>query len=524
MIDDHLMPTGEPIEPGRRERTLESLGGSTRFELGLGGVVRVLRRRGLILLAVFVVAFGAIYAGSTLLQKRYSSVAWVRINDAAQNVFVTDGGKVDLSKEQRAVILTLESPPLRAALEKELGTEFKNVKSVASTGLEASPLIRVDATATSPDLARKAADVTANIVVSDRQGKVRAELARQADANDARATQLEGEVAKLTSDRAGVSQASAEYATATAKLDAKNAEFNQALQAAAKQRTESTTVDGGLEVYESATVPADPDFPKPMSWAILGGLAAVLLAAALVYGREELVGRFHSGDVSESRRAGARVLGVLPARNGSVPRGVATGAGATIDEVGLQLVHLLGRGKPNVVLLCGVDGPAPENTSRRIAQSIAESGARVVYAACRGVTHVSDDDEFEAPVPRARLSVVQEQQTGGRLRVLDDGIAVGELTVARARTVLRRLTEQCEYVVIAGPSPTIEPATLVLAELADATVMIAEHGVTRLRDAERAGTRLRRVGGAVLGVLVDPARPGPASAASVPRATGVSAG
>jgi len=123
-----------------------------------------------------------------------------------------------------------------------------------------------------------------------------------------------------------------------------------------------------------------------------------------------------------------------------------------------------------------------------------------------------------------RLSVVHDQQTGGRLRVLDDGIAVSELTVARARTVLRRLTEQCEYVVIAAESPTVEPATLVLAELADATVMIAQHGETKLRDAERAGTRLRRVGGAVLGVLSDPAKPGAASAAFVPRATGVSAG
>ncbi len=243
----------------------------------------------------------------------------------------------------------------------------------------------------------------------------------------------------------------------------------------------------------------------------------------MVYGREELVGRFHSGDSSESRRAGARVLGVLPLRNGAVPRGVVTGAGTTVDEVGLQMVHLLGRSKPNVVMFCGVDGPAPEVTGRRIAQAIAESGARVVYAACRGVADTSDDDEFEAPVPRARLSVVQEQQTGGRLRVLDDGIAVSELTVARARTVLRRLTEQCEYVVIAAQSPTVEPATLVLAELADATVLIAQHGVTKLRDAERAATRLRRVGGAVLGVLSDPAKPGAASAAYVPRATGVSA-
>ena len=127
-------------------------------------------------------------------------------------------------------------------------------------------------------------------------------------------------------------------------------------------------------------------------------------------------------------------------------------------------------------------------------------------------------------MPRARLSVVHEQQTGGRLRVLDDGIAVNELTVARARTVLRRLTEQCEYVVIAAPSPTVEPSSLVLAEFADATVMIAQHGVTKLRDAERAGTRLRRVGGAVLGVLVDPVKPRPAGAAFVSRATGVSAG
>ena len=207
---------------------------------------------------------------------------------------------------------------------------------------------------------------------------------------------------------------------------------------------------------------------------------------------------------------GARVLGVLPASSGALPRGVVTGAGTTVDEVGLQLVHLLGRSKPNVVLLCGVDGAAPEATARKIAQSIAESGARVVFAACRGVSDTGNVDEFEAPVPRARLSVVHEQQTGGRLRVLDDGIAVNEFTVARARTVLRRLTEQCEYVVIAAPSPTVEPSSLVLAELADATVMIAQHGVTKLRDAERAGTRLRRVGGAVLGVLVDPAKPGPA--------------
>ena len=48
----------------------------------------------------------------------------------------------------------------------------------------------------------------------------------------------------------------------------------------------------------------------------------------------------------------------------------------------------------------------------------------------------------------------------------------------------------------------------VFAELADTTVLVAHHGSTKLRDAECAGTRLRRVGGSVFGVLIDPTRPG----------------
>ena len=526
MIDDHLMPAGESTPgPSRRDRNLEILGGSTRLELGLGGVMRVLRRRGLLLLGIFVLSAALIYVASGQLQKRYSSVAWIRVTDEKENLFIKSGQSVDLTKEQRAVITTLESPRLNSALRTKFKARFNDISSVAATGLEASPLIRIDSEATSPRLAEQAANEAARFVVADRGSKQRAKFAERANAEGELAAAYEAEVNKLSADFAAITNpADPRRPGLQTKLTAKQTEFSDASSAAAADTTQSRTADGGLEIYEDAIRPVDPAFPKPTSWAIIGGIAILLISVGVVYGREELVGRFRSGDSSESRRAGARVLGVLPLPNGNLPRGVVTGAGATVDEVGLQLVHLLGRSKANVVLLCGVDGPAPEITARRTAQAIAESGARVVFAACRGVSESMDSDEFEAPVPRARLSVVHEQQTGGRLRVLDDGIAVNELTVARARTVLRRLTEQCEYVVIAAPSPTVEPSSLVLAELADATVMIAQHGVTKLRDAERAGTRLRRVGGAVLGVLVDPAKPGPAGAAYVARTAGVSAG
>ncbi len=526
MIDDHLMPSGEPAPgPTRRDRNLEILGGSTRLELGFGGVMRVLRRRGLLLGGIFVLSAALIFVASGQLPKRYASVAWIRVTDEKENLFIKSGQSVDLTKEQRAVITTLESPRLSGALQTRFKAQFSDISSVAATGLEASPLIRIDSEASSPQLAEQSANVAARFVVDDRGKKARAKFDERAKAESALAATYEADVNQLGADLAAITNpADGRRPSLETKLAAKQQEFSDASSAAATDTTQSRTADGGLEIYEDAIRPVDPAFPKPTSWAIIGGLAILLISVGVVYGREELVGRFRSGDSSESRRAGARVLGVLGLPNGSMPRGVVTGAGATVDEVGLQLVHLLGRSKANVVLLCGVDGPAPEITARRIAQAIAESGARVVFAACRGVSESMDSDEFEAPVPRARLSVVHEQQTGGRLRVLDDGIAVNELTVARARTVLRRLTEQCEYVVIAAPSPTVEPSSLVLAELADATVMIAQHNVTKLRDAERAGTRLRRVGGAVLGVLVDPAKQGPAGAAYVARTAGVSAG
>ncbi|MGZ4677005.1 MAG: hypothetical protein ACXVJ7_18230 [Acidimicrobiia bacterium] len=527
MIDDHLIPAESAPAPSRRDRTLESLGGSTRLELGLGGATRVLRRRGLMLIAIFAISFILIYALSGLLAKRYSSVAWIKITDQSQNLFDKAGSSVDVTKEQKAVVLTLESPRLSDYLRKHLGGKFTDVKSVLATGLEASPLIRVDSSAASPTVAEQAADDAAQFAVNDRRTKVQKTLSDQATALDNTINGPGGIAAQLsdvTTKLNGLSQSDAQRPSLEAQQAALQRSLTDTQAAAETAHNNAVTADGGLEIYEEAIKPADADFPKPMSWAILGSLAMLMISIAVVYGREELVGRFHSGDASESRRAGARVLGVLPNAKGRVPRGVVTGAATTVDEVGLQLVHLLGRNKPNVVVVCGVDGPAPEETTRRIAQAIAESGARVVYAACRGVAATETDEEFEAPVPRARLSVVHEQQTGGRLRVLDDGIPVAELTVARARTVLRRLTEQCEYVVIAAASPTVEPATLVLAELADATLMIAQHGETKLRDAERAGTRLRRVGGAVLGVIADPEKPGPASATFVPRASGVSTG
>jgi len=345
VIDDHLMPSGEPVAaPSRHDRNLEALGGSSRLELGLGGVTRVMRRRGLLLILIAIVTFVAIYGASSFLPKRYSSLAWIKITDQTQNLFDKTGSSVDLTKEQRAVVLTLESPRPTAAQKKALGpNQFADVTSVLATGLEASPLIRVDTSASTPEVAEKAANAASAFAVKDRQDKVRTSLDQKAKTLDQAAAGLQQRLSDLSAAVAAKTNPNDPQLPALdAQKQAALNEYQQTSTTATETHTDAATNDGGLEVYEEAIRPADPDFPKPTSWAILGSLAVLLIAAAVIYGREELVGRFHTGDASESRRAGARVLGVLPRPNGVLPRGVVTGAGTTVDEVGLQLVHLLG--------------------------------------------------------------------------------------------------------------------------------------------------------------------------------------
>lgn len=174
------------------------------MELGLGGVARVLRRRGLLLLGIFVLAFALIYAGSSQLPKRYSSVAWIKINDASQAIFTDPGKSVDLTKEQRAVILSLQSPDLSAYVQSKLGSKFSDVKSVTSTGLEASPLIRIDSSASSPRIAERAANAAAEFAVNQRRDIARKKLVADAKTDAETAVKLEGELTDLSNQLVGV--------------------------------------------------------------------------------------------------------------------------------------------------------------------------------------------------------------------------------------------------------------------------------------------------------------------------------
>lgn len=465
---------------------------------------RGLRSRAVRLAMVLAVSGPLIFFGSSRLPKRYSSVSWIRV---VNSTGVVKGKTVDLAKDQRAAVQAFVAPRLMTDLQQQFGARMGEVSSLVATGILASPLIRIDSEASTATLATQVADRAAVFVVNDLQNRAKAKAGALAKIEDAGLAGLAARIDDLAAQLAPVSAFNPSYPALKAQLDAATVNFRNASAAASADFLQARAADGGLEVYEEATRPNDPNFPNPVSWAIIGDLAILLVAVGVLYGREELAGKFLNGGASESRRSGAAVLGVLPSRTGAFPPGTAPGAATTPDEIGLQLVHLLGRAEPRIVLIGNAVGGAPSEIASRVAQAVAESGVRVVFAVCRSISTPDISDPTSAPGFSTPSSLDGPQDHDGRMLILDDGIAVNELTAARAQSVLRDLLNFGDYIILAAPSPSVEPGTLVLTKIADVSILIAHREVTRLRDAERAAARLRRVGGNLLGILVDPAAP-----------------
>ena len=108
-------------------------------------------------------------------------------------------------------------------------------------------------------------------MVTDRQTKTRDKIAARAKVEGESATALEQQVNDLAAQIKQLPATDTKLPALQAQLTAAQGELTNASSAAASDTTDSKTADGGLENYEEAIKPADPAFPKPMSWALIGG-------------------------------------------------------------------------------------------------------------------------------------------------------------------------------------------------------------------------------------------------------------
>ena len=462
-------------------------------------MLKVLARRWWVVATVMVLTFGITFAVTSQLQKRYSSIAWLRVGDPVDNLFNRDAEDVSPGNEQRAILLTLDSPRLRARLEKLANEGGGSLIETTATGLEASPLIRLDVTATTAALARNAANEGARFVIEERRERRSQALSSAADVAEVEADRLNQELVDFEARLNEPSLTQTERITITDQQTAAATEFRATVLAAARANSGAATQTGGLEFYENASLPRSPSFPQPFGWAVLASLASMFITSAILYARAEHSARFTRGDASEGNVVGARMLGVMDNR----PAPAKSALGIRPQEVALRLLQLRsGRGVRSITI-AATEGPAPVALAENIAKALTNAGERVVLLRpSTGADNVRDD--FLSATDRDHEMEMPEENTSDSSS--EHREALYELSgndLAKCRDALTKLDANGELAVVAVSALDESPTSLAFASLTETTIVVATMRKTRLQATEITVSRLQEVGSDIFGLLID---------------------
>jgi capsular exopolysaccharide synthesis family protein len=325
---------------------------------------------------------------------------------------------------------------------------------------------------------------------------------------------IDGQLAELSPD-------SAEYSSRLSERDGLNTE-RLALQT---QLTDVSTLstDPG-QVVQDAAKPSAPISPKHQVDLALGILLGLAAGIALASVREQLQDRI--ADASGLRRSlKAPTLGLIPESamlRGDVPRLV------SIDEPRSQVAEAYRTFRTNLLAACKAakvrtilvtgcrQGEGKTTTAVNLAVALAQVGRSVVL--------ISADLRY--PRVHALLGIGNEQGLGQvllgtlslndalidtpipNLRALPSGPASGvdepaELLQSDRMFEVIRGCRQADFVIIDGPP--IEPVadSLVLADLVDGVLLVADAQTGTGAGVSRARHQLEQVGGTILGGVLN---------------------
>ena len=290
----------------------------------------------------------------------------------------------------------------------------------------------------------------------------------------------------------------------------------------------ASTADPG-EVYQRAGRPAAPITPKHQVDLALGALLGLAAGIALASAREQMRDRLESpADFRGALRA--PTLGVIPDSpllRGSSPRLVTvdeprSAAAEAYRTLRTNLFAVCKQTKIRTILFTGPrEGEGKTTTAVNVAVAIAQTGRSVILISA----------DLRVPHAHSLLGVGNERGLG---QVLQGTLAPGEAIVpttiphlevippgpvaeirepvellqsARMFEVIRRC-RQADFVIIEGPS--LEPVadSLVLADLVDGVIVVADAKWGTRASLAQARHQLQQVGARVIGGVLNRARGG----------------
>jgi Mrp family chromosome partitioning ATPase len=375
-----------------------------------------LRRRKFVILGIVVVA--AVVAGALSLSQAKTYTAQASLN--AQDISQSAGFAGLLQAQQNLPQITAAQlsqtatrPEVIAEIKSKLNLadSIDKIRSnIAVSQDQQSNFVILTATATTASGAASLANAAANAVadVSNRQVRAQYSSIAQRDSNEAAAL-LAPFAGKRYGQLPGLQQA---------RFQAASQEADQLGQLAARLVAFSKAVSVA-QVTSTATLPASPSGPHPLSNVILGGIAGLVLALLVTWILESVDRRLRRPDEAESV-LGMPYVGAVPAGSlGKLP-------GATGDAMSIAAFRMI---RTNLRFLASAD-ESEEMRSVLITSPMSGEGKTTVSiglalsAAASGLNTLLIEADVHRPVHAQRLGLASAPGLADYLR---GGVSPGEI-------------------------------------------------------------------------------------------------
>lgn len=506
--------------------------GEAKHELDLRAILRVLRHRKWIIVATTVVAVGAALGVSLTQSKIYSASADVLISNPDRQV-VFDGQQQSGYDAQRLLDTQIEivkSTPVADRANDALGKQASQVTKLTASGVGETDLLRISARSTSPQTARAAATIYADVFVNTRREQaVEASLAAgdelltQITETQGRLDQFDQEIAALGAQEGTQAQidgldvqrsaAATQYALFTEKYE--------------QLQVEAQLQQGGAQLVAEASLPAGPVEPRPLRSGVLAGMLGLLLGIGLAFLVESLDDSIKTSDDLERHVHGIPFLGDLPRfdkkRTGDrtlvaleQPDSVPAEAFRSL-RTSLQVVQLRQPLDTLLITSC-TSGEGKSTVAANLAVTLARANKKVALLDL-DLRRPTIAQFFRLPLDQGFSSVLLGDrsvddamftvpvQPGTPPRVLPAGTVPANpselLGTKWFADLLAHVSAQVDIVLIDSPPLLQVTDSMVLASQVDGVMLVARGGTTRRRQLARASEMLHRAGAPIVGAVLN---------------------
>jgi succinoglycan biosynthesis transport protein ExoP len=471
--------------------------------------LQILRHRKWWVGSIAVLGLAASLAFSLTAHKQYSASAQLLVQSSVGASAVDSGQQRPVTQTDVQTELQLvTSAPVQQAVRARL----KSTPAVSASEVGQTNVIAITATSQVPSRAALIANLYATAFVQYRQAVASQSLAT---AEAQLRSQISSLAQQLSSFRGNTSSAEA-----SALLN-QEAVLKQQL---AQMQVSGATDTGDVVLVTPAQAPVAPSSPKPVQDALLGLAAGLALGLGAAFLRDSLDDRLTSKEATE-HAGGAPVLAMTPVVTSwrrqkplvvSVTEPTSPAAESYRSlRTSLQFARQEQQLRSVVVTSPGV-GEGKTSTLANLGVVFAQAGERVVLVSC-DLSRPRIGEFFGLDEREGLTSVLLGERTleeavlpvpgCDRLSLLPSGPVPPNpaelLNNARIRDIFSRLRDHFDLVLI--DSPPVLPVTdaAILAQYADATLMLAAAGQTRRADLHRAVEKLDQVGATIPGLVLN---------------------